>query len=146
MGCHRDTGTAQLTSAASSSPVATLERTPIPDAEIGQAISRHLKEDSAVRSEHLTVSVDNGICTLSGTVLNVLAKERAVRVAETLKGVRSVIDQVEVQPVARTDEQLTANVARVLQQDRVTRTERSTARRRGARRSSMQRTRSGSWT
>lgn len=123
MGCHRDTGTAQLTAATTPSPAATAKRTPIPDADIAQAISRHLKEDSAVRSEHVNVSVDNGICTLSGSVGNLLAKERAVRVAETLKGVRSVIDLVEVQPVVRTDDQLKADVMRELQQDRVTRTD-----------------------
>jgi osmotically-inducible protein OsmY len=123
MGCHRDTGTAQLTSAASTSPAATAKRTPIPDADIAQAITRHLKEDGAVRSEHVHVAVHDGICTLSGSVKSLLAKKRGLRVAETLRGVRSVIDQVEVQPVSRTDDQLKGDVMRALQQDAVTRTD-----------------------
>jgi osmotically-inducible protein OsmY len=123
IGCHRDTGTTQLTSATSSSPAATAKHTPIPDADIAQAIMRHLKEDSAVRAERIQVSVVNGTCTLSGSVKSLLAKERALRVAETLKGVRSVIDQVDVQPVVRTDDELKGDVMRELQQDRVTRTD-----------------------
>jgi osmotically-inducible protein OsmY len=123
MGCNRDTGTAQLTSAASSSPAATAKRTALPDADIAQAIARHLKEDSAVGSDRIQVSVVNGICTLAGSVKTLLAKERALRVAETLRGVRSVIDQVDVQPVVRTDEQLKGDVMRELQQDKVARTD-----------------------
>lgn len=123
MGCNRDTGTTHLTSAASSSPAATAKRTPIPDADIAQAITRHLKEDSALRSERIQVSVVNGICTLAGPVKTLLAKERALRVAETLRGVRSVIDQVDVQPVVRTDDQLKGDVMRELQQGKFTRTD-----------------------
>jgi osmotically-inducible protein OsmY len=123
MGCRRDTGTAQLTSAASSSAAASAKRTPIPDADIAQAVARHLKEDSAVRSEHVAVSVHDGSCTLSGSVKSLLAKERALRVAQTLRGVRLVIDQVVVQKVVRTDDQLKGDVMRALQQDAVTRTD-----------------------
>ncbi len=122
MACHRDTGTAQLTSASSATPAPTAKRMPIPDPDIAQAITRHLKEDSAVRSERIRVSVKDGICTLEGSVGNLLAKERALRVAETLKGVRSVIDRIEVQPVVRTDDQLRGDVIRELQQDKLTST------------------------
>ncbi len=123
MGCHRDAGAAQRTSAASASPPSTSKRTPIPDADIAQAISRHLKEDSAVRSEQLQVRVDDGSCVLSGAVGSVLAKERALRIVQTLKGVRAVIDHVEVRPVVRADPQLEGDVMRALQQDGVTRTD-----------------------
>ena len=121
LACHRDTGSAQLTSGATSASADATMQAPIPDADIARAIHRHLQEDTALRSEHVQVSVAQGICTLSGSVGNLLAKERALRVAETLKGVRSVIDQIGVTPIARTDEQLRADVTHELQQDVATR-------------------------
>ena len=66
-------------------------------------------------------TVTSGICTLSGTVSSLLAKERALRVAETLRGVRSVIDQVDVKPVFRSDTQLKGDVTRELAQERASR-------------------------
>jgi osmotically-inducible protein OsmY len=125
LGCRRDTGTAQLTGATSSaSPPTAATAARIPDADIAQAITRHLKADSAVSSEQVKVAVTDGVCTLSGSVGNLLAKRRALRVAETLRGVRSVIDQVEVRPISRTDAELAAAVTRELGQDPVTRAKR----------------------
>ena len=121
MACHRDTGTAQLTSAAASASPGDTARQPIPDADITRAVQRHLEEDTALRSERVEATVTNGICTLTGTVRNLLAKERALHVAETLRGVRSVIDRVDVMPVVRTDEQLKTDVTSALKNDAVTR-------------------------
>ena len=101
----------------------TPKRAPIPDADIAQAIARRLKGDGAARSEQLQVRVDDGSCVLSGTVGSLLAKERALRIVQTLRGVRSVIDHVEVRPVVRADAQLEGDVMRALQQDGVTRTD-----------------------
>ncbi|CAN5807394.1 hypothetical protein BH11MYX4_BH11MYX4_00970 [soil metagenome] len=122
MACHRDTGSTQLTSAAASaSPSAASRRAPIPDTDITQAIRRHMQEDQALRSEQVQVGVSDGICTLSGSVGNLLAKERALRVAESIRGVRSVIDNVDVAPVARTDQQIESDVTRELKRDVATR-------------------------
>ncbi len=65
--------------------------------------------------------MSDGICTLQGSVGNLLAKERALRVAETIRGVRSVIDNVDLSPVARTDQQLQSDVTRELKRDSATR-------------------------
>ena len=122
VACHHDSASTQLTSAASTAgPEATAKQAPIPDADIAQAVTRHLKEDAALRSEHVQAIVTSGICTLSGSVSSLLAKERALRVAETLKGVRSVIDQVEVKPVFRSDAELKTDVTRELSQESATR-------------------------
>jgi osmotically-inducible protein OsmY len=67
------------------------------------------------------ISVKDGIATLSGSVSNILAKERAQRVSETIKGVRSIVDQVTVTPIARTDSQLKLDVERAMHDDIATR-------------------------
>ena len=104
-----------------STAVFTNKRVPIPDADIAQAIRRHMQEDGALRSAPVHVAVSEGICTLEGSVGNLLAKERALRVAETIRGVRSVIDKVDVSPVAKTDQQLQSDVTRELKRDSATR-------------------------
>ena len=119
--CHRDTGTTALTSASSATPPGSTNASAIPDADIAAAATRHLKEDDAVRSAPITVAVTNGICTLAGSVESVLAKERALRVVETLRGIRSVIDRVQVLPQSRTDEQIKQGVLAELQRESATR-------------------------
>lgn len=44
------------------------------------------------------ISVNDGIVTFEGTVNNLLAKERATQLAETVRGVRSVVNQLRVIP------------------------------------------------
>lgn len=121
IACHRDTGTTQLTSAAASATPGETAKQPIPDADIARAVQHHLEEDTALRSERVEATVTDGICTLTGTVRSLLAKERAIRVAETLRGVRAVVDRVDVMPVVRTDEQLRNDVTSALKSDTVTR-------------------------
>jgi osmotically-inducible protein OsmY len=65
--------------------------------------------------------VSQGIASLSGQVASLLARERAVAVGESIRGVRSVVDQITVAPIARTDEQIKADVAVQLKQDLATR-------------------------
>jgi osmotically-inducible protein OsmY len=65
----------------------------------------------------VVVAVSQGIATLSGTVSNVLASKRALDVAETIRGVRSVVDTVTVTPIARTDDQLKGDVTSALRND-----------------------------
>ena len=81
---------------------------------------RHLKEDDALRTAPITVSVTNGICTLTGSVESLVAKDRALRVVQTLRGIRSVVDRVQVAPVARTDEQIKHDVLEELTHETVT--------------------------
>lgn len=114
--CHHDadneTTTTTVTSAASPA---------IADADIAAAVRRRLKEDVTLEAAPLGVSVTNGICTLDGPVGNILVKDRALRVAETLRGVRAVIDRVQVFPTTRTDEQIKHDVIAALHHDSATR-------------------------
>jgi osmotically-inducible protein OsmY len=71
--------------------------------------------------EHPQVTVTGGVAVLSGWVSNILAKERAVSVAAAIRGVRSIVDQLVVRPIARTDQQLEADVKAAFHHDLATR-------------------------
>lgn len=73
-------------------------QTALDDQSITDAVENEFMFDSAVKANDIIVSTDDGIVTLTGTVDNVLAKERAALIAETVKGVRSVVNLVEVRP------------------------------------------------
>lgn len=81
-------------------------RNGIADTEIRRAIQRVLIIDEAVSSHLVDVKVTEGVVTLSGSVATLLQKERAARQAETIRGVRSVVNMIDVRPVVRTDKQI----------------------------------------
>lgn len=91
------------------------------DADIAQVIQRQFQEDSLLHSEHVQVTVAQGIASLSGSVSNLLAKNRAVPIAEMIKGVRTVVDQITLNPIARTDQTIESDVAKALHDDVATR-------------------------
>jgi osmotically-inducible protein OsmY len=56
------------------------------DTSISDAIDRELTTDRAGPGYRINVRTNNGIVSLSGKVTNLLAKKRAARIAETVKG------------------------------------------------------------
>ncbi len=84
------------------------------DSQIAVAVDSRLMRDDAVTANFIDVSVRNGIVTLSGSVEHLLARSRAVDVARNVRGVASVIDEIEVRPVPRTDEDIAADVRAAL--------------------------------
>lgn len=88
---------------------------------ISDKIDDELLLDPAVIPSKLEVSTADGIVTLSGEVTNILAKERAARVAQTVKGVRAVVNQIEVgESATRPDSQIRRDVEAALQNDPAT--------------------------
>ncbi|MCA9558570.1 MAG: BON domain-containing protein [Myxococcales bacterium] len=87
------------------------------DGAITRALSAELFLDEGVRSQKIDVKVDHGIATLTGTVDNVLAKDRAVERARSLRGVRSVVDRIAVVPVARSDARIRQDIESALVAD-----------------------------
>jgi osmotically-inducible protein OsmY len=61
------------------------------DSEITAAIRERLSADWGVKSE-MNVETKGGIVKLRGVVESILAKERAVEIARSTKGVRAVVD------------------------------------------------------
>jgi osmotically-inducible protein OsmY len=90
------------------------------DKDITSAIENEMLLDEGVSSHLIDVNTTEGIVTLSSSVDNILAKERAVEIAKSLKGVRSVIDKLEVKPVEQSDYQIRMNVVNALLSDPAT--------------------------
>lgn len=84
------------------------------DTQIASAIEMALITHPMVPEHKLDVEVTNGIAKLSGTLEHLLAEQRAIKVTRTVKGVKSVIDQVEVEPVARPDKEILMDVEQAL--------------------------------
>lgn len=73
----------------------------VTDMGITNAVEDGVLYSPAVDLNDITVRTREGVVTLSGSVPSLLAKERAARLAETVKGVRSVVNTVEVIPHAK---------------------------------------------
>ncbi len=90
----------------------------ITDQAVSDAVEDQLIEDSAIRSNSLDIRTQDGIVTMTGQVDNLLTKDRAERIARTVKGVRGVIDRVRVQPSGTIrDQELRRNVNNALLMD-----------------------------
>lgn len=93
----------------------------VTDMEITDAVENEMMFDQAVPLAPIDVSTESGIVTLSGNVTNLLAKRRAGRLAETVTGVRSVINQINVQPaVDRPAAEIQADIENALLMDPAT--------------------------
>ncbi len=89
----------------------------ITDKDITSAVEERFLFDKAVPWSFIDIKINEGVVTLTGTVDNLLAKERATKIAESVKGVRSVVNTVNVQTVARTDEEIRKDVETALLMD-----------------------------
>jgi osmotically-inducible protein OsmY len=100
-------------------PAGALAATPpeISDQGITDAVADELAMDFAVTGATINVSTTDGVVTLSGTANNLLAKKRSARIARTVKGVRAVVNDIEVLPVVRTDAQIADDVKTALLMD-----------------------------
>jgi osmotically-inducible protein OsmY len=87
-------------------------------AEIEQAIRQHLPASVVSPRSGIDIRVDKGVVALSGTVENLLQKHQARRVAESIRGVRAVIDLITVTPVLRRDEDIGRNVRQAFAESR----------------------------
>ncbi|WP_308910377.1 BON domain-containing protein [Pseudokordiimonas caeni] len=93
----------------------------ITDIGIVDAVKDELTYDPAVYSTSVDVSSVDGIVTLSGRVGDILAKERAVRLAGTIRGVRAIVNQIEVDPVLDVPPaNIERNIELALQEDAAT--------------------------
>lgn len=92
----------------------------IKDKDISNAIEYELIVDEMVPSDRINVETIDGIVTLSGTVANILAKDRVAEIANSIKGVRSVVNEVMVEPVERSNAELLEDVRDALIADPAT--------------------------
>lgn len=93
----------------------------ITDDNITDVVEREFLFDSAVPRDLIDVTTVDGVVTLTGSVDNLGARERAVRIAETVKGVRSVVDRIKVMPsLFRSDDDIERDVVDALFDDPAT--------------------------
>ena len=92
----------------------------VTDHGITAAVERGLVFEKGVFPSRVDVSTSEGVVTLSGAVSNLLAKERAVKIAESIRGVRAAIDRITVTPVVRPDADIRKDVLAALRQDPAT--------------------------
>jgi osmotically-inducible protein OsmY len=92
----------------------------ISDSSITTAVEQGLVFEKGVFPNYVDVTTSDGLVTLSGPVINLLAKDRALKIAESIRGVRSVIDRLTVTPVARADADIRKDLVAALLQDPAT--------------------------
>lgn len=92
----------------------------IDDREITRAIEKRLLVNDEVSSHLIDVNTDKSVVKLSGFADNLLARERAVEIAQSTKGVISVINNIKVRPISRSDEVIRRDVLEALENDQAT--------------------------
>lgn len=92
----------------------------IADRDITSAVELELLMSEAVAAHLIDVTTNEGIVTLSGSVNTILARDQAIKIAESVKGVRSIIDKLSIMPVSRTDNQIRQDVESALLADPAT--------------------------
>lgn len=90
------------------------------DLAICDQVQDELLFDRAVLSTNIDVSCDEGIVTLEGRVDNIRAKGRARKLTETVRGVLSVVNLIEVQPSDRSDSEIQTDIETALLTDPAT--------------------------
>ena len=90
------------------------------DSAINSAVDLDLHFEMTVFPNYLDVSTSQGIVTLDGSVNDILAKRRAVKIAESVRGVLGVIDQITVKPESRPNEDIRKDILTALLNDPAT--------------------------
>ena len=84
----------------SSPVVGNTARVAIDDGQLEDAIEKAWKKDAKLSARKLDVSVDHGVATISGDVLNAAEKERAEKLAH-VAGVTDVKSEIKINPDTR---------------------------------------------
>ena len=87
------------------------------DRVIELAVEDELLRSSAVDGKLINVDVADGVVTLSGRLNNILAEQIAVGLAERIRGVESVVDEIEIIVNRRDNAELKKDVLAAFQAD-----------------------------
>jgi len=99
---------------------ASQEKAPPSDPEINSAVSMKMFFDRFFSPEQMKVNTSGGVVTLTGMVNDLRSKDRAVKIAEGIRGVRSVVDRLTVQTVSRPDTEIKQDIVNALLTDPTT--------------------------
>src|SRR5579872_4483750 len=70
------------------------------DPQIQSAVQNKINQDNAIPDKQLTVTADNGVVTLSGSVSNDAARVLAAEDAAKVEGVKTVVNNLSVGPAS----------------------------------------------
>jgi len=98
----------------------------ITDSGITTAVEDGLDRAKGLLPNDVDVSTSQGVVTLTGSVENLPAKERAVMTAKSVRGVTEVNDQLTVYALARPDDEIRADIQSALKQDPATKSYQTT--------------------
>ena len=73
-------------------------KNPIPDKSLLQSISQRLARTGTGGQSRVTVSVQQGVVTLSGTLNHAIQRDPILKAVAQVAGVRSVTDQMRLVP------------------------------------------------
>jgi osmotically-inducible protein OsmY len=90
------------------------------DENITSRVNSEMFWQTDVPANEIDISTNEGIVTLTGAVGNILAKERAEKVAMATRGVQGVINKIVVEPVLRPDSDLREDLQEALMADPAT--------------------------
>ena len=90
------------------------------DSAIVDAVDSDLFFQSRVDASKIDVSAEKGVITLKGTAPTLAAKRRVIDTARSTRGVRSVIDRVNVQKTDRSDRNITSDIQAALSENPAT--------------------------
>tara|TARA_R110002073_G_scaffold243308_3_gene405524 strand:- start:145 stop:1734 length:1590 start_codon:yes stop_codon:yes gene_type:complete len=90
------------------------------DAQITDAIEDELQSDPAVVTTRIDTVTADGIVTLTGSVDNLLAKQRAARLAMAVRGVKAVVNRIAVTDSGRSNRAIRFEVGQALLLDPAT--------------------------
>jgi osmotically-inducible protein OsmY len=84
------------------------------DSRISRQVVERFEKDPGIHRQRIVVTTDRGIVQLTGTVPDLLSKERAAGVAGMVRGVRAVVDQLEMSTPERPDTDIEQDISRLL--------------------------------
>lgn len=90
------------------------------DKDISNAVENELMFNATTPAYLIDVTSNTGIVTLEGSVNNILAMDRAVKIARTVKGVRGVVNNIEVDAPYRSNAVLKNDIEQALLNDPAT--------------------------
>jgi osmotically-inducible protein OsmY len=71
----------------------------VSDDQLFDNVRIRLANDREVGGERIDVKVENGVVELTGKVTTEKQKERAAKIAKKVKGVKSVVNRIQVSPL-----------------------------------------------
>lgn len=117
---HGDSVSSNLDPGATDHESSSIAGAPLDDEDITAAVERELLFDGTTDADAIEVKTTNGVVELSGIAKHLLAKDRATMIAESIRGVRAVSNQLVPNIPERDDERIRDDIREALLLDPTT--------------------------